>query len=111
MVIVVCKNKKHGEWEMVELLKSPRKINLSKTFESLVDWVCDQSKAERAPGLIVGISGTDSILTFLVCAEAFKRLGKQNRVIGVHFGLDEYLIKGPPITKGGEITIFKIIHH
>ena len=53
----------------------------------MVDWVCDQSKAERAPGLIVGISGTDSILTFLVCAEAFKRLGKQNRVIGVHFGL------------------------
>lgn len=64
---------------------TPRKIDPPKTFESIVSWVQDKAQQENAPGLIVGVSGTDSILTFLACAEAFKRAGKPDRVLGVHY--------------------------
>lgn len=42
--------------------------------------------AKNAPGLLVGLSGTDSLLAFLLCAEAFRKLGKPDRVLGVHYG-------------------------
>jgi NH3-dependent NAD+ synthetase len=64
---------------------SPRKLDPAATFGALVQWVHDQSLLEKAPGLIMGISGTDSILTYLACAKAFARMGKPGRVLGVHF--------------------------
>ena len=66
--------------------KTPRTIDPEATFESIVQWIQEKASQERAPGLIVGISGTDSILTYLTCAEAFKRLDKADHVIGVHYG-------------------------
>ncbi len=33
----------------------------------------------------MGISGTDSIVTFLACAQAFQNMGKPDRVVGVNF--------------------------
>ncbi len=63
----------------------PRKIDPAATFESVVSWIERKSKERHAPGLIVGISGTDSILTFLACAKAFERMGKQKRVLGLNF--------------------------
>lgn len=65
---------------------SPRQIDPQASFESLVGWIEKTARAQSAPGAIVGISGTDSILVFLACAEAFKRMGKADRVIGVHYG-------------------------
>lgn len=65
--------------------RSPRKIDPARTFDSLVQWIGDTARQQHAPGLIVGISGTDSILTFLACARAFEKLGKPGRVLGVHF--------------------------
>ena len=71
-----------------ELLKTPRQIDLAATFNALVAWIHNDIIVKRkAPGLIVGISGTDSILTFLACAKAFERAGKPDRALGVHFGL------------------------
>lgn len=57
-------------------------------FESLVEWCGCLIDQKNAPGFVVGISGTDSILAFLICAEAFRRRGRSDRVIGVHFGRD-----------------------
>lgn len=73
------------------MLDKPRTIDPQATFESIVQWIEETAKAERAPGAIIGISGTDSILVYLACAEAFTRMGKPEAVIGVHYGprLDE----------------------
>ena len=57
-------------------------------FEKLVEWCGTLIDEKSAPGFVVGISGTDSILAFLICAEAFRRRGAPERVIGVHFGKD-----------------------
>jgi len=64
---------------------APRRMDAAATFDSIVAWIEKTAAAERAPGLIVGISGTDSILTFLACARAFERMGKGDRVLGLHF--------------------------
>lgn len=64
---------------------TPRKIDPAATFEAIVQWIHDKSIQEKAPGLIMGLSGTDSILTYLACAKAFERLGKPGRVLGLHF--------------------------
>lgn len=63
----------------------PRRLDAAATFDAIVAWTEKTAHAERAPGLIVGISGTDSILTFLACARAFERMGKGDRVLGLHF--------------------------
>ncbi len=55
-------------------------------FNGLVAWVKDLIVSKKMPGAIVGISGTDSILAFLICARAFAELGKADRVLGVHYG-------------------------
>jgi NH3-dependent NAD+ synthetase len=46
------------------------KINMSKT---------------SVPGFIMGLSGTDSIVTFLFCYEALKAHQKQDRLYGIHY--------------------------
>lgn len=69
-----------------DLPNKPREIDPAKTFDALVSWIRDVAEEREAPGLIVGVSGTDSILTFLACAKAFEQLGKPERVLGVHYG-------------------------
>lgn len=64
---------------------TPRRIDPQRTFDSIAGWIADEAKKERAPGLIVGLSGTDSILTFLACARAFEMLGKPTKVLGLNF--------------------------
>lgn len=68
----------------------PRKIDPEATFNSIVDWIAEKSTRERAPGLIVGISGTDSILTYMACAKAFEKLGKGHKVLGLNFEHDTH---------------------
>jgi NH3-dependent NAD+ synthetase len=61
---------------------------VSSEFEALVEWCGGLIDQKGAPGFVVGLSGTDSILSFLICAEAFRRRGRPERVMGVHFGKD-----------------------
>lgn len=55
-------------------------------YGDLVAWMKSLIVDKHMPGAIIGISGTDSILAFLVCAQAFAELGKPERVLGVHYG-------------------------
>jgi 8-oxo-dGTP pyrophosphatase MutT (NUDIX family) len=76
----------------------PPTIDPIETFDALVRWVREEIGIKRkAPGLIMGLSGTDSILAFLICSDAFNQIGKAHRVVGVHYGEDF-----PPIDKTPE---------
>lgn len=66
-------------------MQQPRRIDCEKTFASIVSWIKGKIESERAPGLIIGLSGTDSILTFMACYSAFEELGKPERVLGLNF--------------------------
>lgn len=55
-------------------------------FVDIVDWIATLARDKNAPGMIVGISGTDSILAFLACAKAFEKIGRGDRVLGIHYG-------------------------
>lgn len=37
------------------------------------------------PGFIMGLSGTDSIVAFIMCYDAMAKHGKANRVLGIHY--------------------------
>ena len=70
-----------------ELAALPRQLDSEKTFASLVQWFREEMIVKRgAPGLVIGISGTDSVLAFLAAAKAFAQMGKPGRVAGIHFG-------------------------
>ncbi len=79
------------------LLDVPRTINPASTFDALVQWFYDEVViARQAPGLLIGLSGTDSLVTFLAAYEAFARAGKPSRVWGVHFApSDDFLYDHP----------------
>lgn len=64
----------------------PRVLDPAKTFSALVGWVRQLAVDRDVPGLILGISGTDSILAYLVCSRAFETLGRADRVVGIHYG-------------------------
>ena len=69
-----------------EAMLLPRRLDAGATFDKIVTWVHDELiVARRAPGLVVGISGTDSVVAFLAAAEAFARTGRPERAVGVHF--------------------------
>lgn len=68
-----------------ELPKTPRQIDPEQTFLALSKWIETTVTEQRAPGLIIGLSGTDSILTFLAAAKALENLGRQDRLLGVHY--------------------------
>jgi NH3-dependent NAD+ synthetase len=71
----------------VELPSLPREIDPEKTFGALVNWIHHELIVKReAPGFVIGLSGTDSIVAFLACAAAFKKAGKPERVVGIHYG-------------------------
>lgn len=55
-------------------------------FNNVVAWCSDVLIENDCRGLIIGLSGTDSILAFIICAEVLKRQGKLARLQGVHFG-------------------------
>ena len=82
----------------------PRKINPAQTFENIVEWVGTESKKHQAPGLIIGISGTDSLLTYLACAEAYERQEKGDRVLGLHF---DHVAEAIPEAGSDKITCLK----
>lgn len=64
----------------------PRRLDPGEAFGTLTGWLRQTIVDRRVPGLIMGLSGTDSILAFLACAKAFESLGRADRVIGIHYG-------------------------
>jgi NH3-dependent NAD+ synthetase len=56
-------------------------------FNSRVAKLADKISMSKTPvpGLIMGLSGTDSIVTFLLCYEALKKHGKEDRLLGINF--------------------------
>lgn len=75
----------------------PREIDPAKTFGNIVNWIYDEIILKRkAPGLVVGISGTDSLVAFLAAAKAYEKAGRPERVAGIHFAPSEEAIDANP---------------
>lgn len=66
--------------------ETPEIFDAEARFMDVVGWIARMIREKNMPGVIVGISGTDSILTFLACARAFEIAGRGDRVLGVHYG-------------------------
>jgi NH3-dependent NAD+ synthetase len=66
-------------------LQPPRKINAAETFQRVVSWIKNRAVKDKMPGIIVGVSGTDSLVVFLAAYAAYKQLGKPEAVMAVNF--------------------------
>lgn len=63
-----------------------RQISLQALLDHAVNNTAKILKREQAPGVIVGLSGTDSLLSYVICLEAFKQLEQPlENVRGVNF--------------------------
>jgi hypothetical protein len=64
-----------------------RRHDAIRSFESLAGRLAAKMRLSqtRVPGFIMGLSGTDSILAFLVTYEAARQMGMANRVLGIHY--------------------------
>jgi NH3-dependent NAD+ synthetase len=60
---------------------------LNKDFQSRVDRLAEKIVLSQTPvpGFIVGLSGTDSIVAFMIAYAAMARFGKHDRILGVHY--------------------------
>lgn len=75
----------------------PRTISSANTFNALVDWFHDEViLGQKAPGFIVGLSGTDSLVSFCAAYKALEKIGKANRMWGVHFAPSEDFLDDHP---------------
>lgn len=79
----------------MKLSDSPRTIDPARSFDALVEWFLKMIQ-KGAPGFLVGLSGTDSLVTFLAAAKAFEQVGKPQRVLGAHFCPSEDFIYDHP---------------
>ena len=77
-------------------LDAPRTINPARTFSALVDWFYDMIIRRTAPGFLIGLSGTDSIVAFLAASKAFERAGRPECVLGIHFAPSEDFLYDHP---------------
>src|SRR5271166_5969058 len=81
----------------MKTLDTPRIINPADTFDTLVEWLHDEMIVkQKAPGFLIGLYGTDSLVTFLAASKAFERAGKPKRVLGVHFAPSEDFLLDHP---------------
>lgn len=74
----------------------PRIIDSASTFNGLVQWFTDDVLGRGCPGVIVGLSGTDSLVTFLAAYDAYQKAGKGHRLLGVHFAPSEDFLYDHP---------------
>ncbi len=77
------------------MMNSPRAIDPARAFDALVQWFQDKLQ-QGAPGFLVGLSGTDSLVTFLAAAQACEKAGKPSRALGVHFAPSEDFLYDHP---------------
>lgn len=79
------------------VLDIPRTVYPANTFNALVQWFHDEMIVrQKAPGFLVGLSGTDSVVAFLAAYKAFEMAGKPERVLGVHFAPSEDFLYDHP---------------
>lgn len=75
----------------------PQIINAKETFDALVQWFYKDIILERdAPGFLIGLSGTDSIIAFLAAYKALEQAGKPHAMMGVHFAPSEDFLYDHP---------------
>jgi NH3-dependent NAD+ synthetase len=60
-------------------------------FESLVDRLVSKMEMSQVPvpGFIIGLSGTDSLVAFMLCYRAAEKMGITNYVHGVHLYVEK----------------------
>lgn len=60
---------------------------MMKKFEDRVNRLANKIGMSQTPvpGFIMGLSGTDSVVAFIMCYEALKRHNKQHRLRGIHY--------------------------
>lgn len=74
----------------------PRIIDPARTFASLSGWFTHDVIGRGCPGVLVGLSGTDSLVTFLAAYDAFQKAGMSGRLWGMHFApSDDFLYDHP----------------
>jgi NH3-dependent NAD+ synthetase len=79
------------------MLDIPRTLYPANTFNALVRWFHDEMIVHRgAPGFLIGLSGTVSVVTFLAASKAFEDAGRPDRVLGVHFAPSEDFLYDHP---------------
>ncbi len=66
-------------------MEQPRKINPDETFQRVARWIRNRAVKDRMPGIIVGVSGTDSLVVFLAAYAAYRDLGRPEAVMAVNF--------------------------
>lgn len=56
-------------------------------FAGVVDRLVHKMQLSQAPvpGFLIGLSGTDSVVAFLALHDACRRLGKADRLLGIHY--------------------------
>lgn len=75
----------------------PRIIDPEETFKNLTSWLQkDILENRNCPGILVGLSGTDSLVTFMAAYRAFDEVGKGHRIRGVHFAPSEDFLDDHP---------------
>jgi NH3-dependent NAD+ synthetase len=75
----------------------PRTIYPANTFNTLVQWFHKEMILKQgAPGFLVGLSGTDSIVAFMAAYKAFEEAGHPERVLGIHFAPSEDFLYDHP---------------
>ncbi len=63
----------------------PRELDLDWALKRLVQWTAEAIVPARA--LVIGLSGTDSALAFVVCHMALRASGRDpSCLVGIHFG-------------------------
>lgn len=66
-------------------------------YDEAVRWIRESLiEHKKAPGLLVGLSGTDSIVTFLACYDAMRAAGTPDRARGIHFAPSEDFVADHP---------------
>lgn len=58
-------------------------LNPQETLDLLIKDIALKMRLVR--GIVMGLSGTDSILSFYVCSKALESLGREKDLLGVHF--------------------------
>jgi len=81
---------------MIEKRSVPRTINPQITFNALVEWFYKMATKGGAPGFLIGLSGTDSLISFCAASKALEKAGKPNRMMGIHFAPSEDFLYDHP---------------
>lgn len=83
--------------QKIQTLDSPRVINPAETFTALVQWFQNEILIQKnAPGFLIGLSGTDSLVAFCAASKALELVDKADRMLGVHFAPSEDFLYDHP---------------